>query len=87
MEDIERNNLDAHVSLCELRYQSFERRMVAVEERLDQLQILVLDIRDRLAELAREQDQRRADQWNQFQWWLVAVLLGVSAWALPRLLA
>lgn len=37
MADIERESLDAHVSICEIRYQSLEYRLSSVEEKLDNI--------------------------------------------------
>lgn len=37
MSDIERQSLDAHVSICEIRYQNLEYRLGIVEEKLDNL--------------------------------------------------
>jgi tetrahydromethanopterin S-methyltransferase subunit G len=33
--DIEKENLEAHVELCQQRYEVLERRLTAVEEKLD----------------------------------------------------
>lgn len=87
MSDIERQSLDAHVSLCELRYQSLERRIVDVEDKLESLNTLLLQIRDSLAQLPVQQTQLHYDKWSQFQWWVIGGLSGALGWALARLLA
>lgn len=74
--DIERTSLDAHVSLCELRYQALERRLDRVETQLADLHTVLYEIRDTLARQPQYQDQR----WAQFQWWLIAGLVGLSSW-------
>jgi hypothetical protein len=81
MSEIERTNLDAHVSLCELRYQNLERRLDQVESSIAALQTLVLEIRDSLA----QQPQQRSEQWIQFQWGLIGGLGGLAGWGLSRL--
>lgn len=80
MSDIERENLAAHVSLCELRYQNLDRRLSQVENQLESLQTLLLQIRDSLAQLPVQQTQR----WEQAQWAVIGVLLAVTAWALHQ---
>jgi phage shock protein A len=82
--DIERESLDAHVSLCELRYQALEHRLVQVEESLASLQTLLLQIRDSLAQLPAQQTQLQAQKWERVQWGLIGVLAGVAGWALVR---
>ena len=81
MSEIERVNLDAHVSLCELRYQNLERRLDQVENSLNSLQTLVLEIRDSLA----QQPQQQSQQWMKFQWGLIGCLGAVAGWGLSRL--
>lgn len=74
--DIERTSLDAHVSLCELRYENLAQRLDRVETQLADLHTVLYEIRDTLARQPQYEDQR----WSQFQWWLIAVLLGVCSW-------
>jgi len=82
MSDIERTSLEAHVSLCELRYLSLERRLDAVESQLVSLQTLVLEIRDTLARSPARENTR----WFQAQWALIGALLAVTGWSLNQLL-
>jgi len=84
--DIERESLDAHVSLCELRYQALERRLHQVEESLESLQTLLLQIRDSLSQLPAQQTQLQNQKWERFQWSLIGVLSAVAAWALVKVL-
>jgi len=85
--DIERNNLDAHVSLCELRYLNLERRIDQLEVSLASLQTLVLEIRDCLAQLPQQQNLVQAQRWERFQWAVIGILTSVAAWALSQVLA
>ena len=39
--DIERENLEAHVDLCASRYESLDKRLTSVEEKLTTLQVLI----------------------------------------------
>ena len=81
MADIERTNLDAHVSLCELRYQALERRLELVESQLGDLHTLVLEIRDSLAQLPAGENTR----WLQAQAAVIAVLVSAVAWLGSRI--
>ena len=87
MSDIERNSLDAHVSLCELRYLNLERRIDQLEVSLASLQTLVLEIRDCLAQLPQQQNLVQAQRWERFQWALIGVLTTLAGWALSQVLA
>lgn len=81
--EIERTSLDAHVSLCALRYSQLERRLESVENGLKDVHTLLSDIRDRLA----EQPQQVQAQWQQAQWAVIGILLSVVGWSLASLLA
>jgi hypothetical protein len=39
--DIEKENLEAHVELCASRYESLDKRLSSVEEKLTTLQVLI----------------------------------------------
>lgn len=75
MSDIERENLDAHVSLCELRYLNLERRLEQVETQLAAVQTLLSEIRDSVAQLPGRQNREHTHRWEQFQWWLIGILV------------
>jgi hypothetical protein len=75
MSDIERENLDAHVSLCELRYQALDRRLEQVETQLAAVQSLLSEIRDSVAQLPGRQNREHIHRWEQFQWWLIGILV------------
>ena len=82
--DIERNSLDAHVSLCELRYQSLERRITQVETKLESVNTLLLQIRDSLSQLPAQQNQQQQARWERLQWGLIGILTAVVAWGLQQ---
>ena len=75
MSDIERENLDAHVSLCELRYLNLERRLDQVESQLAAVQTLLSEIRDSVAQLPGRQNRQDTHRWERFQWWLIGILI------------
>jgi septation ring formation regulator EzrA len=85
--EIERTSLDAHVSLCALRYSQLERRLESVETSLKDVYTLLSDIRDRLAALPAATQTQTQAKWEQFQWWVIAVLLAVVGWSLGLVFA
>ena len=82
VKDIERTSLDAHVSLCELRYQQLERRITEVEGKLDELKALLQDVHKNLA---RVQTQG-LNRWDKAQAALIVVLVGIVSYLLPTFL-
>ena len=80
--DIERTSLDAHVSMCELRYQALERRIDSLEQQLTQLNQMLGQIRDRLERMPDQQNQR----WERVQWAVIGVLGSVAGFAVMRLM-
>jgi hypothetical protein len=73
--DIERESLDAHVSICAVRYQALESRLASVESRLDSIDTVLSDIRDTLA----REPQRRQQDWMQAKSALIGVLVSLVA--------
>jgi len=76
MNDIERTSLDAHVSLCALRYQALDDRLTRVEHSLTELNALVREVHDKLSQTQKAQWGR----WDKVQWSLIASLSGIVGW-------
>jgi predicted nucleic acid-binding Zn-ribbon protein len=76
MSDIERNSLDAHVSLCELRYQALNDRLDRVEADLGELKSLIQD----LGQALQSQRNYQSNYWNRVQWSVIGGLIAVVAW-------
>lgn len=76
MSDIERTSLDAHVSLCELRYQALERRISEVEASLSELKTMIQEIHGQLL----QQQNHTWTRWDKIQWTLIASLSGIVGW-------
>lgn len=83
IKDIEKTSLEAHVSLCELRYQALERRITEVEGKLDEVKTLIQDIHNRLSQV-KDQTLTR---WDKAQAGVIALLIAVVAFLLPTYLA
>ena len=76
MSDIERTSLDAHVSLCELRYQQLERRIDQVEASIDELKVMLQEIHSQLM----RQQTHTWTRWDKLQWSVIASLAGIVGW-------
>ena len=46
--EIEKQNLEAHVELCAIRYGALENTFINLEHRLDKLEVLILEIKTSL---------------------------------------
>lgn len=77
MSEIERTSLDAHVSICELRYQALNDRLDRVEADLGELKNLLQD----LAQALQTQQHRQSNQWARVQWAVIAGLVAVVGWS------
>ena len=76
MNDIERTSLDAHVSICELRYQALNDRLDRIDQDMTELKILIQGLgRD----LDRQQDQTM-NHWHRAQWAVIGILLSSLGW-------
>jgi len=78
MSEIERTSLDAHVSICELRYQALNDRLDRVEADLGELKTL-------LQNLSQDLQSQRDDQgnyWSRVQWAVIGGLIAFSGWSL-----
>jgi len=46
---IEKQSLEAHVELCAERYKTLEHKFDSLEKRMDKIEILVVEIKDKLS--------------------------------------
>ena len=82
MTDIERHSLDAHVSICELRYQALNDRLDQMTNDMTELKSLIHSLH---RDLDRQQDQTM-NHWHRAQWAVIGVLLSSLGWTASRLL-
>ena len=80
---IETENLEAHVSICQERYEALEGKIDRLEHRLGDLEVLVRDISDKLSKM----EQRQTGYWFTIAGGTVITLLGVIAWFFVRYIA
>jgi predicted nuclease with TOPRIM domain len=50
MAESERNNLEAHVDICAIRYSNLEKKLDTLEERMDKLEEHMIVIRTKISE-------------------------------------
>jgi hypothetical protein len=80
MTDIERTSLDAHVSICELRYQSLNDRLDRMTQDMDELKALIQGL-GRDLEIQRDQSM---NYWHRAQWAVIGILLSSLGWFLSH---
>ncbi len=80
--DIEKESLEAHVELCAERYKNLDDKLNSLENRMERLESLTVDIKDRLTEKLSA-----AGAENQKQLITIGLsILGILATALTGLL-
>jgi hypothetical protein len=78
--DIEKKSLEAHVELCANRYKFLETKLESVEQKVTDLEILIMQVRDMMQAMS---DKRN----NQLISWgigLIASLTGTVAFLLSH---
>lgn len=73
MHAIENTNLEAHVSICQERYQALERRFEHVENKIDAISTTIEDIHQHVHALA----QAQSDRWSAAQIGVIGVLMAI----------
>ena len=71
--DIETESLPAHVSICQERYQALEHRFIEVENKIDRINMSLLEIKHEIERLG----QRHNDSWNTAQIAVIGVLASI----------
>lgn len=79
--DIESQNLEAHVGICQERYLSLERRFENVEKRVEKIEHLVEDIHSQVHELKEKTNQK----WDKTQTAVIGGLVGLVTYLAGRL--
>jgi hypothetical protein len=59
--EIEKQNLEAHVEICAVRYASLETKLDNLEQRMDKVELHLIDIKDRLIASLQTAQQPKAD--------------------------
>ncbi len=78
--DLEKKSLEAHVDLCQQRYQELERRLSRVEWRLDNIENMLAEIKSGIF----EHHKAEKSQLLTIASGIIAVLLGIVGWLFTR---
>lgn len=78
--DIETENLEAHVSICQERYQQLANRFDSLESRIERVETVVLDIHSDIEDLKTAQNSR----WDKARDVIIGVLFSTTAFLLAQ---
>jgi hypothetical protein len=74
--EIEKQNLEAHVELCAVRYGSLETKLNNVEQRMDKLEIHLIDIKNSLTDKISGGDKQTISIFTTMMGVVLAGLIG-----------
>ena len=74
--EIEKENLEAHVELCAVRYGSLENKLNNLEQRMDKLEIHLVDIKNSLADRVAGSDKQTISIFTTMMGVALAGLIG-----------
>ena len=74
--EIEKENLEAHVELCAVRYGSLETKLNNLEQRMDKLEIHLVDIKNSLADRVAGSDKQTISIFTTMMGVVLAGLIG-----------
>ena len=74
--EIEKENLEAHVELCAVRYGSLENKLNNLEQRMDKLEIHLVDIKNSLADRVAGSDKQTISIFTTMMGVVLAGLIG-----------
>lgn len=80
MSEIERTSLDAHVSICELRYQALNDRLDRMNNDMTELKTMILNLGHGLD----HQRDQSMNHWHRAQWAVIGVLVSSLGWFLSH---
>jgi hypothetical protein len=78
--DIEKKSLEAHVELCANRYKFLETKLESVEQKVTDLEILIMQVRD----MVQTMSDKRNSQLISWGIGLIASLTGAVAFLLSH---
>lgn len=74
--EIEKENLEAHVELCAVRYGSLETKLNNLEERMDKLEVHLIDIKNSLTDKISGSDKQTISIFTTMMGVVLAGLIG-----------
>ena len=78
--EIETESLEAHVSICQERYQALADRLNSMDNRIEKIEILMMDIHQDIEELK----QHNNNQWDRAKDVIIGVLLATTGFLLSQ---
>jgi predicted nucleic acid-binding Zn-ribbon protein len=73
---IEKENLEAHVEICAVRYGNLETKLSNLEQRIDKLEVHLISIKDALTSKVEGQDKQTINTFVTIGGVILAALLG-----------
>jgi predicted nucleic acid-binding Zn-ribbon protein len=77
--DIEKESLEAHVELCAIRYNNLENKLSNLEQRLDKLELHIVDIKKSLDTTTKDSNKQTISIFQSVLGVLLAGLIGFIA--------
>jgi len=74
--EIEKQNLEAHVELCAVRYGSLETKLNNLEQRMDKLELHLIDIKNSLTDKITGGDKQTISIFTTLMGVVLAGLIG-----------
>ena len=74
--EIEKQNLEAHVELCAVRYGNLETKLNNLEERMDKLELHLIDIKNSLSDKIAGGDKQTISIFTTMMGVVLAGLIG-----------
>jgi ABC-type multidrug transport system ATPase subunit len=74
--EIEKENLEAHVELCAVRYGSLETKLNNLEQRMDKLELHLIDIKNSLTDKISGGDKQTISIFTTMMGVVLAGLIG-----------
>ena len=74
--EIEKQNLEAHVELCAVRYGSLETKLNNLEQRMDKLELHLIDIKNSLSDKIAGGDKQTISIFTTMMGVVLAGLIG-----------
>ena len=74
--EIEKENLEAHVELCAVRYGSLETKLNNLEQRMDKLELHLIDIKNSLTDKITGGDKQTISIFTTLMGVVLAGLIG-----------
>lgn len=74
--EIEKQNLEAHVELCAVRYSSLETKLNNLEQRMDKLELHLIDIKNSLTDKITGGDKQTISIFTTLMGVVLAGLIG-----------